>query len=143
MAEISHLGGDLSLTRALVEAMDTVSYASLSTGDRRAVRSLVLDHLGVAAAGAATDSAEVFRKYARRVGGSAGPELAIVGASRVAPAMAAALANAAAGHSVEFDDLHNTGIFSWNYLYEIGRRQDELWQTYLDKLAAHGLSRNP
>ena len=44
---------------------------------------------------------------------------------------------------IEFDDLHNTGIFSWNYLYEIGRRQDELWQTYLDKLAAHGLSRNP
>ena len=44
---------------------------------------------------------------------------------------------------IEFDDLHNTGIFSWNYLYEIGRRHDELWQAYLDNLAAHGLSRDP
>ncbi len=44
---------------------------------------------------------------------------------------------------IEFDDLHNTGIFSWIYFYEIGRRQDELWQAYLDNLAAHGLSRDP
>jgi DUF971 family protein len=44
---------------------------------------------------------------------------------------------------IDFDDLHSTGIFSWDYLYEIGQRHDELWQIYLDKLAAHGLSRDP
>lgn len=42
-----------------------------------------------------------------------------------------------------FDDLHDSGIYSWNYLYELGERQDELWQNYLDKLKAKGLSRDP
>ncbi len=44
---------------------------------------------------------------------------------------------------IEFDDLHNTGIFTWGYLYEIGERQDELWQDYLDALDTHGLRRDP
>jgi len=42
-----------------------------------------------------------------------------------------------------FDDLHDTGIFSWSYLYELGERQDELWADYLDALDARGLSRDP
>ena len=41
-----------------------------------------------------------------------------------------------------FDDLHDTGIFSWNYLYELGLRQDELWQRYLSALDEKGLSRD-
>ena len=40
-----------------------------------------------------------------------------------------------------FDDLHSTGIFSWDYLYELGRNQDAYWRDYLDELAARGLSR--
>ena len=44
---------------------------------------------------------------------------------------------------LHFDDLHDTGLYSWRYLYELGERQDELWQTYLDALAARGLSRDP
>lgn len=44
---------------------------------------------------------------------------------------------------IKFDDLHDTGIFSWRYLYEIGTRQDELWQAYLAALAERGLSREP
>ncbi len=44
---------------------------------------------------------------------------------------------------IKFDDLHDTGIFSWRYLYELGTRQDELWQAYLDALAERGLSRDP
>ncbi|MEE8276470.1 MAG: DUF971 domain-containing protein [Alphaproteobacteria bacterium] len=44
---------------------------------------------------------------------------------------------------LRFDDLHDTGIYSWQYLYELGEKQDELWQTYLDRLAADGLSRDP
>ena len=41
-----------------------------------------------------------------------------------------------------FDDLHDTGIFSWDYLYELGLRQDELWQRYLSALEEKGLSRD-
>ena len=42
-----------------------------------------------------------------------------------------------------FDDGHATGLFSWSYLYDLGRRQDDIWDTYLKALAARGLSRDP
>lgn len=44
---------------------------------------------------------------------------------------------------IVFDDLHDTGIYSWETFYEYGNRQDELWRTYLDALKARGLSRDP
>ncbi len=44
---------------------------------------------------------------------------------------------------INFDDLHDTGIYSWDTLYDYGQRQDELWQDYLDALKAQGLSRDP
>ena len=40
-----------------------------------------------------------------------------------------------------FDDMHSTGIFSWNYFLELGRNRESNWQDYLDELAAKGLSR--
>lgn len=43
---------------------------------------------------------------------------------------------------LRFDDGHDTGIFSWPYLYELGRDQERLWARYLDALAAKGLSRD-
>ena len=43
----------------------------------------------------------------------------------------------------KFSDGHDTGIFSWEYLYELGEEQDELWQRYLDRLAKAGASRDP
>lgn len=42
-----------------------------------------------------------------------------------------------------FDDLHSTGIFSWDYLHRLGREQDELWADYLAELEEKGLSREP
>jgi DUF971 family protein len=42
-----------------------------------------------------------------------------------------------------FSDGHNTGIYSWDYLRELGEDQDELWQRYLQRLAAAGASRDP
>jgi DUF971 family protein len=42
-----------------------------------------------------------------------------------------------------FDDLHSTGIFSWDYLRDLGRNHAAYWQDYLDELAAKGLSRDP
>lgn len=42
-----------------------------------------------------------------------------------------------------FDDLHDTGIFSWDYLHQIGLEQDSRWRNYLAALAEKGLSRDP
>jgi len=42
-----------------------------------------------------------------------------------------------------FDDLHDTGIFSWEYLHQLGREQSRRWATYLDALASRGMSREP
>jgi DUF971 family protein len=44
---------------------------------------------------------------------------------------------------LRFDDLHDTGIYSWPYLYQLGDEQPARWQRYLDALAARGLSRDP
>jgi DUF971 family protein len=40
-----------------------------------------------------------------------------------------------------FSDGHSTGIYSWDYLYELGQNQDKLWMAYLKKLDAAGASR--
>ncbi|MCY4229396.1 MAG: DUF971 domain-containing protein [Alphaproteobacteria bacterium] len=42
-----------------------------------------------------------------------------------------------------FDDQHDTGIYSWTYLRELGERRSELWDAYLAALAAAGLGREP
>lgn len=44
---------------------------------------------------------------------------------------------------LQFDDMHDTGIFSWDTLYDMGERQEELWADYLAALEAQGLSRDP
>ena len=41
-----------------------------------------------------------------------------------------------------FSDGHGTGIYSWDYLYELGETQAELWAQYLEKLKAAGASRD-
>jgi len=40
-----------------------------------------------------------------------------------------------------FSDGHDTGIYSWDYLYALGEEQDALWQRYLDRMAKAGASR--
>lgn len=40
-----------------------------------------------------------------------------------------------------FDDSHDTGIFTWNYLHELGHHKDARWQDYLAELEAKGLTR--
>jgi len=44
---------------------------------------------------------------------------------------------------ITFDDLHNTGIYSWAYLYQLGVEREKRWRAYLDGLAANGLGREP
>ena len=42
-----------------------------------------------------------------------------------------------------FTDGHDTGIYSWEYLYELGTKQESNWKTYLARLQAAGKSRDP
>jgi DUF971 family protein len=44
---------------------------------------------------------------------------------------------------IKFDDLHDTGIFSWSYLYTLGREQEKRWAEYTAALAKAGLAREP
>ena len=40
-----------------------------------------------------------------------------------------------------FDDMHSTGIYSWDYLLNLGRNREANWRDYLDELAAKGMTR--
>jgi DUF971 family protein len=42
-----------------------------------------------------------------------------------------------------FTDGHDTGIYSWEYLYELGEKHDANWNTYLKRLEQAGKSREP
>jgi len=41
-----------------------------------------------------------------------------------------------------FSDGHDSGLFSWSYLYALGRDQDRLWAQYLQRLGQAGLDRD-
>ena len=41
-----------------------------------------------------------------------------------------------------FSDGHSTGIYSWDYLYDLGEDQDRLWAEYLKRLESNGGSRD-
>ncbi len=44
---------------------------------------------------------------------------------------------------IDFDDGHDTGIFTWDYLFQLGQEHAERWQRYLEALEVKGLSRDP
>ena len=44
---------------------------------------------------------------------------------------------------ITFDDLHDTGIYSWDYLYQLGLEYERRWRDYVAALDARGLSREP
>jgi len=59
-----------------------------------------------------------------------------VGLTKVEPAGQYAL-------KLTFDDGHDSGLFTWEYLYQLGVRQQELWDDYLAELKKAGKSRDP
>ncbi|MCY7260932.1 DUF971 domain-containing protein [Pseudomonas protegens] len=59
-----------------------------------------------------------------------------VGLSKVEPAGQYAL-------KLTFDDGHDSGLFTWEYLYQLALRQDDLWNDYLAELKAAGKTRDP
>ena len=44
---------------------------------------------------------------------------------------------------IKFDDLHDTGIFAWDTLYQYGEDKEQIWANYLKALDDAGLSRDP
>ena len=44
---------------------------------------------------------------------------------------------------IVFDDMHSTGIFSWDYLFELGNNREAYWRAYLAELKDKNLSRAP
>ncbi len=44
---------------------------------------------------------------------------------------------------IVFDDMHSTGIFSWEYFFELGSNREDYWRDYLAELAEKKLSRAP
>jgi len=42
-----------------------------------------------------------------------------------------------------FSDGHDTGLYSWEYLHELGEKQESSWKSYLARLEAAGASRDP
>jgi len=97
----------MSLTRQLVEGLQPLRFADLAEADLAAARALLLDHLGVVARGAQTESAAAAQAFLGNLGAEATLRLPIIGTQRFAPPVVGALVNAVAGHSIEYDDLHN------------------------------------
>ncbi len=44
---------------------------------------------------------------------------------------------------IVFDDGHDSGLFTWDYLYKLGCNQQQIWQQYLEQLEANGKFRDP
>jgi DUF971 family protein len=42
-----------------------------------------------------------------------------------------------------FSDGHDSGLYSWDYLYLLGRNQADMWQDYLDRIEQQGGTRDP
>jgi len=59
-----------------------------------------------------------------------------VGLTKVEPAGQYAL-------KLTFDDGHDSGLFTWDYLYQLALRQEDLWNDYLAELKAAGKTRDP
>ena len=98
----------MNRTRQLAEAVHGIDFDALGDAEINAVRRLLLDHIGVAAAGSVTDSAAAFRRTMGRFAHDESASLPVIGAGATAAPVPAAMANAVAGHSIEYDDVHNS-----------------------------------
>jgi DUF971 family protein len=82
----------------------------------------------------------VFSPSAEVKGHGKGQEVLQTGKSKVGLTGIEAMGNYAV--RLSFDDGHNSGIFSWDYLYQLITHKEQLWQDYLDRLNAAGASRD-
>ncbi|WP_028454503.1 gamma-butyrobetaine hydroxylase-like domain-containing protein [Chitinilyticum litopenaei] len=83
----------------------------------------------------------VYSPSAEVRGHGAGPGVLQVGKRDVAIVDVIPVGNYAI--KLVFDDGHDSGLYSWEYLHELARKQAAYWQLYLERLAAAGASRDP
>lgn len=95
-----------SLTAALVDRLSLIEEYSISEDERRTIRALLLDYIAVCAEGSRSESASAMCRSAMTIAPS-GAMMPVIGAGHDLPGTAAAMVNAVAGHTTEFDDVHN------------------------------------
>jgi DUF971 family protein len=83
----------------------------------------------------------VFSPSAEVRGHGPGEETLVAGRKHVGIIEVEAVGNYAI--VIRFDDMHDTGIYSWEYLHELGQTQDEKWARYLKRMEDAGESREP
>jgi 2-methylcitrate dehydratase PrpD len=101
-----------TLSEQLAGHFSTFGPEQLTDANRKAVKRLLLDYLGVAVAGSQTGSGEVARRFAQSSGGHG--EATLIGEGTRVPAMQAAFANAISSHSVELDDIDVLALFHFS-----------------------------
>jgi len=87
-------------------------------------------------------AAEYLRVNSRsaEVKGHGGPRPTVFGKRRVRISAIEPIGNYAV--RITFDDGHDTGLYSWDHLYELGSEHDTKWPAYLEELAAQRLKRD-
>src|SRR5579862_6338653 len=98
------IGASANLTRALAERASAVTYDALPEPVRELARQCVLDYYGVALAGADDPLVAILLDELAEAGGDG--QAAIIGHAARLPILAAALANGAAGHALDYDDVN-------------------------------------
>ena len=102
----------MTYARNLAERFSRLSYRQIPEDSRHAVKRLLLDYLGVAAAGSQTESGAVAREFAGMQGAAA--EATLIGGSGRVPMAAASFANAISSHSIELDDIDVLALFHFS-----------------------------
>ncbi len=83
----------------------------------------------------------VFSPSAEVRGHGPGQEILQIGKENVAIEDVEAVGNYAV--KLIFDDGHDSGIYTWDFLHDLGSKQEEFWQRYLHALAHAGYDRKP
>ena len=104
-------------------------------------RQLELEYSGGERFSLSCEYLRVFSPSAEVLGHGPGQEVLQTGKMNVAITAIKPVGNYAL--QLVFDDGHDTGLYSWRYLHELGRDQESKWQDYLDRLAMAGANRDP
>jgi 2-methylcitrate dehydratase PrpD len=96
----------------LASHFSRLDYRAIPEANRKAVKRLLLDYLGVAIAGSQTESGKIACRFAELQGGK--PENTLIGANARVPVTHGAFANAISSHSIELDDIDVLALFHFS-----------------------------
>lgn len=101
-----------TIARQLARHFSTLDYRKVPEPNRRAVKRLLLDYLGVAIAGSQTESGRIACQFAEVQGGK--PEVTLIGSGKRVPMALGSFANAISSHSIELDDIDVLALFHFS-----------------------------